>query len=106
MLTLSPDGKRLWVQERDVAKLSVYDAKTLERVARIPVGRVPITTEFTVPGRFSLTTHMGESFVKVFDSATLKEVRTIPVGQSPVNAIFEGTARDASILESLPVAVA
>jgi YVTN family beta-propeller protein len=97
MLTLSPDSKRLWVQERDVARLSVYDAKTLERVARIPVGRVPVTTEFTAPGHFSITTHMGENFVKVFDSATLKEVRTIPVGRSPVNAIFDAGGRYAYV---------
>ena len=68
MLTLSPDGTKLWVQERDAAKLSVYDAKSLNRVAHFPVGRAPITTEFTPSGRTTLTTHIGESFIKIFDA--------------------------------------
>ena len=89
MLTLSPDGRQLWVQERDSSRLSVYDATTFERVARFPVGRAPITTEFAGNGRDTLTTHIGESFLKVFDSSTLTETATIPVGRSPVNSIFE-----------------
>ena len=68
MLTLSPDGTKLWVQERDVAKLSVYDAESLTRVARLPVGRAPITTEFTLSGRTTLTTHSGEGFLTIFDA--------------------------------------
>lgn len=97
MLTLSPDGTRLWVQERDAFKLSVYDSKTLERVARIPVGKTPAVTEFTPSGRYTLTTHIGESFVKVLDAVTLKEVKTIEVGRNPVNAIFESGGRYAYV---------
>jgi len=97
MLTLSPDGRQLWVQERDSGKLSIYDTKTLKRVARFPVGRSPITTEFTLSGRSTLTTHAGESFLKVFDAGNLKEVKTIQVDQSPVNSIFGPVGRYAYV---------
>jgi len=97
MLTLSPDGRQLWVQERDSGKLSIYDTKTFKRVARFPVGRSPITTEFTLSGRSTLTTHAGESFLKVFDAGNLKEVKTIQVDQSPVNSIFEPAGRYAYV---------
>jgi len=97
MLTLSPDGTKLWVQERDAAMLSVYDAKTLERVARVPVGRAPITTEFTPSGRMTITTHIGEDFLKIFDAEGLGEIKTIQVGKSPVNSIVEPTGRYAYV---------
>jgi YVTN family beta-propeller protein len=97
MLTLSPDGTKLWVQERDAGKLSVYDAKTLERVTRVPVGRAPITTEFTPSGRTTITTHLGEEFLKIFDAESLGEIKTIQVGQSPVNSIVEPTGRYAYV---------
>jgi YVTN family beta-propeller protein len=97
MLTLSPDGTKLWVQERDTAKLSVYDAKSLNRVARFPVGRAPITTEFTPSGRATLTTHIGEGFLKIFDADSFSEIKTIQVGQSPVNSIFEPSGRYAYV---------
>ena len=97
MLTLSPDGTKLWVQERDAAKLSVYDTESLNRVARLPVGQAPITTEFTPSGRTTLTTHIGQSYLKVFDADSFGEIKTIQVGQSPVNSIFEPGGRYAYV---------
>ena len=97
MLTLSPDGTKLWVQERDAAKLSVYDAKSLNRVAHLRVGRAPIMTEFTPAGQTTLTTHIGEDFVKIFDTDSFSEIKTIQVGRSPVNSIFEPTGRYAYV---------
>jgi YVTN family beta-propeller protein len=97
MLTLSPDGTKLWVQERDTAMVSVYDAKSLNRVARFPVGRAPITTEFTTLGRTTLTTHIGEDFLKIFDADSFSDIKTIQVGRSPVNSIFEPSGRYAYV---------
>ncbi len=97
MLTLSPDGTKLWVQERDTAKLSVYDAKSLTRVARFPVGRAPVTTEFTPSGRTTLTAHLGEGFLKIVDADSFSEIKTIQVGQSPVNSIVEPSGRYAFV---------
>ena len=97
MLTLSPDGTEIWVQERDAAMLSVYESKTLARVARFPVGRAPITTEFTPSGQTTITTHIGEGFIKIFDAESLGEIKTIQVGQSPVNSIVEPSGRYAYV---------
>ena len=41
MLTLSPDGGELWVQERDGSAISVIDTETFERVDRLAVGNKP-----------------------------------------------------------------
>lgn len=60
-------------------------------------GRAPITTEFAPNARDTLTTHIGESFLKVFDASALKETKTIQVGRSPVNSIFESSGRHAYV---------
>ncbi len=88
MLTLSPDGTTLWVEEREAHHVSVYDTATLARRAYLKVGTRPATNEFTPDGRFTIVTHIGDEVVKVFDTATYQEVKTIPVGKGPVNTAF------------------
>ena len=88
MLTLSPDGATLWVQERETHRVSVYDTATLARRVYLQVGTRPATNEFTPDGRFTIVTHIGDKVVKVFDTATYQEIKTIPVGKGPVNTAF------------------
>ena len=97
MITLSPDGRHLWVQERDSARVSVFDTTTFRRVARLKVGRTPVTNEFTPSGRYSIVNHIGENYVKVFDTATLSEVKTIVVGRSPVNVAIDAEGKFAYV---------
>lgn len=101
MLTLSPDGKRLWVEERETAKVSVYDTETFERLAYLPVGKMPATNEFSPSGQYTIVTHMGDKIVKVFETETFREVKTIEVGQSPVNSAFRRDGRYAYVTNRL-----
>jgi len=101
MLTLSPDAKRLWVEERETAKVSVYDTETFERLAHLPVGKMPATNEFSPSGQYTIVTHMGDKVVKVFETDTFREVKTIEVGQSPVNSAFRPDGRYAYVTNRL-----
>jgi YVTN family beta-propeller protein len=93
MLTLSPDGKSLWVQERDASRVSVMDTVSFARLARLPVGKMPATNEFSPTSPYTVSTHIGGNVVKVFDSSSYKEIKTIKVGKSPVNSVFAPDGR-------------
>ena len=93
MLTLSPDGKRLWVEERDSSKVSVYATQTFERLAHLPVEKMPATNEFTPLGGYTIVTHMGDNVIKVFETDTFREIKSVKVGQSPVNAAVRPDGR-------------
>ena len=96
-VALSPDGRRLWVQERETSKVSVFDAQTFERVASLAAGNAPATTEFTPSRRYAVTTHIGDQIIKVFETDTFQEVKTIRVGQNPVNSVFRPDGRYAYV---------
>lgn len=88
MLTLSPDGKRLWVQEREAFKVSVYDVKNWVRLAWLDVGKRPATNEFSPDGRYTVVTHIGDESVKVFETSSYRLVKTVKTGKGPVNSAF------------------
>ena len=48
-------------------------------------------------GRTTITTHLGEEFLKIFAAESLAEIKTIQVGQSPVNSIVEPRGRYAFV---------
>lgn len=93
MLTLSPDGKSLWVQEREASQISVLDTRSFERLSRLPVGKMPATNEFSPTGPYTVTTHIGDNVIKVFNSNNFTEIKQITVGKSPVNSAFTPDGR-------------
>lgn len=83
MLTASPDGRYVWVQERSTAGNAILDARTLEVVRRVPTGRGAIMNTFSPDGRFSYTGHSSDTKVVVQDATTFAVVREIEVGANP-----------------------
>lgn len=81
MLRVSPDGRTVWVQNARENTNVILDAQTLERLASIPVGRVPVTNAFTPDGRFGYITHFEDNFVSVVDTRSFKEVNRVKVAQ-------------------------
>lgn len=93
MLTLSADGRRLWVEESNASRVSILETSELETVAYIETGKMPATNEFSPDGRFTITTHMGDEIVMVFDTRTFGLIETVTVGKSPVNSVFRPDGR-------------
>ena len=83
MLTVSPDGKRVWVQERNTNGNLVLKAETLEVIKRVPTGPGAIMNTFSPDGKLSFTAHSVGTVVIANDAETLEEVWRAKVGTSP-----------------------
>lgn len=81
MLRVSPDNKTVWVANGHANSLVLLDARTLQPVAKVAMGKVPVTLGFTPDGRFGYITHFSDNFVSVVDTQTYKEVGRIKVAQ-------------------------
>lgn len=80
---VTPDGKRLFVPNHDVAAVSVIDTATNAIIAQIKVLRNPHWVAFSRDGRFAYTANHESNVVSVIDIATLTVVAMVPVGASP-----------------------
>ncbi len=79
MLTATPDGRRLWVQEAAGGTL-VVNGLTLQPVwNRIPMGQTPINNVFSPDGKLSFTGH-NSPVVVASDTQTFEEVWRAQVG--------------------------
>ncbi len=83
MLTVTPDGKRIWVEERLSNSVAVLKATTLELVTRIPMGKVPIVGTFSPDGKVHYTGHIADVVVVAHDASTFKELWRSSVGSNP-----------------------
>ena len=82
MHTNAPDGN-MWVQEVASNTNAVFDAITLELLARIPAASSPVVGTFSPDGKLAYIGHSGDPIVQVIDTATLKEVTRVTVGSTP-----------------------
>ncbi len=83
MLTVSPDGRRVWVQERTSNGNVVLDALTLQVVQRVPTGAGAIVNTFSPDGKVSFTGHAAATAVTAHDAQTFKELWRAQVGSNP-----------------------
>jgi YVTN family beta-propeller protein len=80
---VTPDGKRLFVPNHDIAAISVIDISTDAVIAQIKVPPNPHWVAFSRDGRFAYTANHESNVVSVIDTSTLTVVAIIPVGTSP-----------------------
>ncbi|MDP7618797.1 MAG: hypothetical protein QF652_00905 [Dehalococcoidia bacterium] len=84
MLTASPDGKTVWVQERGSNGNVVLDAITLEPFSRVPTGENVIMNTFSPDGTVSYTAHSKDTVVVANSvEAPFTELWRATVGTSP-----------------------
>lgn len=81
MLRVSPDGRFVWVQNARANTNVILDARTLDQIAVLPVGRAPVTNAFTPDGRLSYISHFADNFISVVDTQTFKEINRIRVAE-------------------------
>ncbi|MCH2525057.1 MAG: hypothetical protein MK028_01810 [Dehalococcoidia bacterium] len=82
MHTNAPDGN-MWVQEVASNTNAIFDAITLELLARIPAASKPVVGTFSPDGTLAYIGHSGDPIVQVIDTKTLKEVTRVTVGSTP-----------------------
>jgi YVTN family beta-propeller protein len=93
-LDVTPDGREVWVVNREADTISVIDTKTLKVTATIKAAEFPIRVKITPDGKRAVVAFTESGDVGVFDVATRTEVKRIPVGREAVAAsgarVFQG----------------
>lgn len=74
-IVLAPDGKRLWVIDRGADAVKVFDSDTLQAIASLDAGNLPMAVSVTPNGRYALVSNTLSADVSVFDTATLEQTR-------------------------------
>jgi YVTN family beta-propeller protein len=83
-LDVTPDGREVWVVNREANTVSVVDAKSAKVVATIKAASFPIRVKITPDGKRALVSFTGSGDVGVYDVATRAEVKRIPLGRDAV----------------------
>ncbi len=72
-IAMSPDGKRLWVIDRGEDLVKVFDSETLNAIASLDAGNLPMAVTLTPNGRYALVTNALSADVAVYDTASLEQ---------------------------------
>ena len=88
-IDVSPDGKEVWVANREMQRpagtIAVIDVSTDAIVTTFESGgQMPIRVKFTPNGKEVFVSNARSNSVTVFDAATRRLVATIEVGAVPV----------------------
>ncbi|MEE9273966.1 MAG: cytochrome D1 domain-containing protein [bacterium] len=97
MLRVSPDGRRVWVQNARAGTNTFLGADPFRVEKTLRLDSVPVTNAFSPDGRFSYVTNMAGGTVSVVDRRSLKEVTRLTVGRAPANVGFTSDGRFAYV---------
>jgi len=106
-LALTPDGRELWVTNRDDDTVSVVDTEALRVVATLPAPVFPIRAEATPDGRRILVSCAGSGDLAVFSRAGRKLERRIELPTAPgptAGKLFGGRFGSSSVPIGLEIA--
>ena len=81
-IALSPDDESLWVSSNEDNIAYRLDPTTLDVLAQVPTGEVPIRLAMHPSGDFVVSSNYGSGDLTVIDTATDSVARTIPVSGS------------------------
>src|SRR6266849_2178678 len=89
-LAVTPDGTRLYVSNRDVGEVQVFDTRTNVPLAVIPVGNAGENVGIAVSpnGQLVYVANQFSGTVTVIDTATNHVVQTISTGAEPIWITF------------------
>ncbi len=76
-LAVSVDGRMIWVANRALDEVIVFDTRTLARIATIETAAFPIRVAMTPDGTRALVSCAEAGCVEVFDTASRERVATI-----------------------------
>ena len=81
-IAVTNDGTEIWATARETNLAYVYDAKTMEKLAEVPIGTFPLRIIPSPDGRYMVTSNLMGGNLSVIDIAARKAVRTIPVTEN------------------------
>lgn len=100
-ITMSPDGKQLWIAANSTDSVQVLSTSTNEIVATIPVGNMPERITFTPDGSQAWVANLGGKSVTVIDTATLQPTATYAAGLFPFSVAFNANGTMAYVTNSI-----
>jgi YVTN family beta-propeller protein len=83
----TPDGREIWVTNREDDTVSVVDAAALTVLAAIPAAKFPIRVKITADGKRALVSCAQSGDVAVFDVPSRKLVKRIALERQAVDGI-------------------
>jgi YVTN family beta-propeller protein len=84
-ISLSPDGKTLWVSARGSNQAFALDPQTMAVRVTVATGRFPLRIAVRPQGDVAVTSDLQDGSLSVIDTATARVIRTIAVS-SPAEA--------------------
>jgi len=84
-LDVTPDGREVWVANREANTITIIDVKSLAPVFTIQAPGFPIRVKITPDGRRAVATFTGAGDVRVYDTATRAEAARIALGREAVD---------------------
>src|SRR5262245_54631075 len=88
-ITVSPDGKEIWVTCRNVVKSSLVSATTEIVIETVwSAGEGPQRIQFTPDGSQVWASNVRSNTLTVFDAKTRKLLGTVSVGAGPAGIVF------------------
>ncbi len=78
-ISITPDGKQVWISSRGSNEVHVYDTETEKLVRRIETGPFPLRIAISPDGTEAVTSNLSAGELGVYSVKTGKLVRTVPV---------------------------
>lgn len=88
-ISLTPDGSKLLAVNSPDARLSVFDAANMNRLAEVPVGLEPVTVRARTNDEAWVVNEVSDT-VTVVSLTTLTVTATLRVGDEPGDVVFAG----------------
>lgn len=99
-ITVTPNGRQVWVTNRAENTISVLSAAGRKVIARIDAGEFPIRAEATGDGRFVLVTNAKGNDLAVYATGEMKEVGRLDftaVSKGDEGRLFSDRFGDSSV---------
>lgn len=99
-LTLTPDGRELWVACEASASVVVIDTATRAKRLEIPVGGQPNDVCFTPDGTRAFVSNRLDDTVSVVDVAAHRVTATLAVGDEPHGVLVDRAGQNLYVLNT------
>jgi YVTN family beta-propeller protein len=86
--TVSPDGKKLYVVDKEANDVFVFDLASHQLTKKIAVGQEPRRALFSRDGKTIIVTSAEAATLTVMDAATDRITKTVKVGSGPQDLAF------------------
>jgi YVTN family beta-propeller protein len=86
--TVSPDGKKLYVVDKEANAVFIFNATTHALIKKIAVGEEPRRALFSRDGKTVIVTCAGAANLTVLDASNDTIVRTVKTGHGPQDLAF------------------